>query len=90
MVGYPSDMPVPSSWIKGGNFTEVVGSRYRHNMDIIPGDSGAGAYDDSERVNGVQSTQWTSTGAPFIWNEVRRWDTVTHNFFQAYGSWPRG
>ncbi len=91
MVGYPTDKPIPSPWIKGGTFTGAVGSRYQHNLDIIPGDSGAGTYDNADnRCNGIQSTQWTSNNPPRVWNEVRRWDPTTHNFFAAYGKWPRG
>ncbi|WP_247828945.1 trypsin-like serine peptidase [Arthrobacter antioxidans] len=91
MIGYPSDKPVPSSWIKSGAFTAAPGSRYQHNLDIIPGDSGAGTYDNGDsRVNGIQSTQWFSTNPPRVWNEVRRWDSTTYNFFHAYGNWPRG
>ena len=91
MIGYPSDKPVPSSWIKSGSFTAAPGSRYEHNIDVIPGDSGAGTYDNGDgRVNGIQSTQWYSTNPARVWNEVRRWDTTTYNFFQAYGNWPRG
>ena len=59
MIGYPSDKPVPSSWIKSGNFTAAPGSRYEHNLDVILGDSGASTYDNGDnRVNGIQSTQW--------------------------------
>jgi len=91
MIGYPSDKPVPSSWIKSGNFTAAPGSRYEHNIDVIPGDSGAGTYDNVDsRVNGIQSTQWFTTTPPRVWNEVRRWDTTTYNFFHTYGNWPRG
>jgi V8-like Glu-specific endopeptidase len=89
MVGYPMDkMPMPQSWIKGGTFTASPGSRYEHNIDAVPGDSGAGAYHDADnRCAGIQSTQWNIGGR--LWNEVRRWDTVTYNFFHAYGNWPR-
>lgn len=91
MIGYPTDKPVPSSWIKSGSFTAAVGSRYQHNIDVIPGDSGAGTYDGADaRVNGIQSTQWYTTNPPRVWNEVRRWDATTYNFFHTYGSWPRG
>lgn len=90
MIGYPTDKPMPSPWIKSGNFTAAPGSRYEHNLDIIPGDSGAGAYDNGDnRCNGIQSTQWFTTNPPRVWNEVRRWDAVTYNFFDAYGNWPR-
>jgi V8-like Glu-specific endopeptidase len=91
MVGYPTDKPVPSSWIKAGTFTAAPGSRYEHNIDVWPGDSGAGAYhiSDDARCAGIQSTQWRTTNPPRVWNEVRRWDPTTHNFFHAYGNWPR-
>lgn len=89
MIGYPSDKPIPSQWIKAGTFSSVVGGRYRHNLDIIPGDSGAAAYNnDDRRSNGIQSSQWRSGTS--LWNEVRKWDSTTHNFFDAYGNWPRG
>ena len=88
MIGYPNDKPMPSSWIKSGNFTAAPGARYEHNLDVIPGDSGAGTYDNADnRVNGIQSTQRRS--GTRTWNEVRRWDATTHNFFRAYGNWPR-
>ncbi|WP_017237978.1 trypsin-like serine peptidase [Streptomyces sp. SS] len=90
LVGYPSDKPTPTSWIRSGSFTAAPGSRYEHNLDIIPGDSGAGAYRTTdERVAGIQSTQWFTTLPPRRWNEVRRWDATTYNFFHAYGNWPR-
>ena len=90
-IGYPTDKPMPSSWIKGGTFTASPGSRYEHNLDIIPGDSGAGIYNsDDERCNGIQSTQWFTTNPSRVWNEARRWDATTYNFFHAYGNWPRG
>jgi V8-like Glu-specific endopeptidase len=90
MIGYPIDKPIPSSWIKGGTFTAAPGSRYEHNLDVIPGDSGAGTYNnDDNRCNGIQSTQWQTTNPPRVWNEVRRWDATTFNFFDTYGNWPR-
>ena len=90
MIGYPLDKPVPSSWIKGGVFTAAPGSRYEHNLDAVPGDSGAGTYhNDDDRCNGIQSTQWFTSNPFRVWNEVRRWDATTHNFFHAYGNWPR-
>ena len=59
MIGYPNDKPVPSPWIRSGTFTAAPGSRYEHNLDVIPGDSGAGVYDNGDdRCNGIQSTQW--------------------------------
>jgi V8-like Glu-specific endopeptidase len=94
MVGYPLDKPSPSggeSWIKGGTFTAAPGSRYEHNIDAVPGDSGAAAWDNVDRrSNGIQSTQWRTSTPPRVWNEVRRWDSTTYNFFHAYGNWPRG
>ncbi|MGW6462224.1 trypsin-like serine peptidase, partial [Streptomyces sp. NPDC055078] len=88
MIGYPVDKPIPSSWIKAGNFTASPGSRYEHNIDAVPGDSGAGTYHDTDdRVAGIQSTQWTNPSR--TWNEVRRWDSTTYNFFHTYGNWPR-
>lgn len=92
-IGYPSDKPVPSPWIKGGTFTGTAGARYQHNLDIIPGDSGAGIYNnDDSRCNAIQSSQWIDTGPtpPRLWNEGRKWDATTYNFFHAYGNWPRG
>ncbi len=88
IIGYPVDKPVPSSWTASGTFTASPGSRYEHDIDIVSGDSGAGAYHvDDGRVAGIQSTQWTNPTR--TWNEVRRWDSVTYNFFHAYGNWPR-
>lgn len=90
IIGYPLDKPVPTSWIKGGTFTASPGSRYEHNIDIVSGDSGAGAYHDDDRCcAGIQSTQWRTSSPARTWNEVRRWDSVTYNFFDAYGNWPR-
>jgi V8-like Glu-specific endopeptidase len=90
MIGYPTDKPIPSPWIKGGTFTAAPGSRYEHNLDAVPGDSGAGVYhNDDNRCNGIQSTQWFTTNPFRVWNEVRRWDVTTFNFFDAYGNWPR-
>lgn len=90
MIGYPLDKPKPSPWIKGGTFTAVKGGRYEHNLDAVKGDSGAAAYDNGDdRSNGIQSTQWETTRPSRIWNEVRKWDATTHNFFDAYGNWPR-
>lgn len=90
MIGYATDKPMPSSWIKTGTFTAAPGSRYEHNIDVIPGDSGAGVYHtDDNRCNGIQSTQWFTSNPFRIWNEVRRWDATTYNFFAAYGNWPR-
>jgi V8-like Glu-specific endopeptidase len=86
IVGYPSDKPVPSSWIKSGTYTASPGSRYEHNIDIISGDSGACAYNANTRCTGIQSTQWRNSTR--IWNEVRRWDLTTFSFFDAYGNWP--
>ncbi|MGU3433207.1 trypsin-like serine peptidase [Actinomycetes bacterium M1A6_2h] len=91
-IGYPTDKPNPSQWIKGGSFTSTVGPRYQHNLDIIPGDSGAGIYDNNDnRCNAIQSTQWfdTSVNPTRYWNEGRRWDSTTYNFFHSYGNWPR-
>jgi hypothetical protein len=82
-------LAIPSPPIKGGTFTTVKG-RYEHNLDVIPGDSGAAAYDNGDdRSNGIQSTQWSSSNPARVWNEVRKWDATTHNFFDAYGNWPR-
>lgn len=90
MIGYPTDKPVPSPWLKTGTFTAAPGARYEHNLDAVPGDSGAGVYhNDDLRCNGIQSTQWFTSNPFRIWNEVRRWDATTYNFFAAYGNWPR-
>ena len=86
MIGYPSDQPVPSQWIKSGTYTASPGSRYEHNLDVIPGDSGACTYNASNRCTGIQSTQWSASTR--VWNEVRRWDLTTYEFFDAYGNWP--
>jgi V8-like Glu-specific endopeptidase len=89
MIGYPGDKN-GESWLKHGNFTAVTSSRYEHDLDIIPGDSGAAAYHiDDQRSNGIQSSHWWDGVSGRRWNEVLRWDAVTHNFFAAYGNWPR-
>lgn len=86
MIGYPNDKPIPSQWIKRGTYSAFPGARYEHNLDVIPGDSGACTYNSADRCTGIQSTQWrTSTR---VWNEVRRWNRTTHDFFDAYGNWP--
>ncbi|WP_156664712.1 serine protease [Mycobacterium sp. 852002-51057_SCH5723018] len=89
-IGYPSDKPVPSPWVKGGTFTGTsFGTRYQHDLDIIPGDSGAGIYNnDDNRCNAIQSTQWTTSTPSRVWNEGRQWDATTYNFFHSYGNWP--
>jgi V8-like Glu-specific endopeptidase len=86
MIGYPSDKPIPSQWIRSGTYTASPGSRYEHNLDVIPGDSGACTYNASNRCTGIQSTQWRNSTR--VWNEVRRWDRTTYDFFDAYGNWP--
>ena len=86
IVGYPTDKPIPSPWIKGGTYTAAPGSRYEHNIDIVSGDSGACAYNVANRCTGIQSTQFRNSDR--TWNEVRRWDAVTFNFFDTYGNWP--
>jgi V8-like Glu-specific endopeptidase len=86
MIGYPSDKPTPSQWIKSGTYTASPGSRYEHNLDVIPGDSGACTYDANTRCTGIQSTQWRNSTR--IWNEVRRWNRTTYDFFDTYGNWP--
>jgi hypothetical protein len=44
------------------------------------------------RCTGIQSTQWCCGADPSnparIWNEVRRWDSTTYNFFHAHSNWP--
>ena len=86
MIGYPSDKPVPSQWIKRGTYTAFPGSRYEHNLDVIPGDSGACTFSANDRCTGIQSTQWRNSTR--IWNEVRRWNRTTYDFFDTYGNWP--
>jgi V8-like Glu-specific endopeptidase len=86
MIGYPNDKPVPSQWIKSGTYTAFPGSRYEHNLDIWNGDSGACTYNASNRCTGIQSTHWRTTTR--VWNEVRRWDRTTYDFFDTYGNWP--
>jgi V8-like Glu-specific endopeptidase len=96
VIGYPLDKQpfFPTSWIKSGIYTATPGSRYEHNIDIVSGDSGAGAYfissaDGMPYCSGIQSTQQIRTNPARTWNEVRRWDTTTYNFFREYGNWPR-
>jgi hypothetical protein len=39
----------------------------------------------------MQSMHWFTIAAPApVWNEVRRWDSTTYSFFDAYGNWQRG
>jgi hypothetical protein len=53
--------------MKSGTFTAAPGSRYEHDLDVIPGDSGAGTYDNGDsRCNGIQSTQWRTTSPPRV------------------------
>jgi V8-like Glu-specific endopeptidase len=85
-IGYPLDKVYPSQWATYGTYTASAGGRYEHNLDLVPGDSGACVYNASYRCTGIQSTQWDAGGRK--WNEVRRWDSTTHNFFDAYGNWP--
>ena len=88
IIGYPNDKPIPSPWISNGTYTAFPGSRYEHNIDIMPGESGACSYNANYRCTGLQSTQWQTTSPARIWNEVRRWDSTTYNFFDTYGNWP--
>jgi len=86
MIGYPNDKPIPSQWTRSGTYTASPGSRYEHNLDVIPGDSGACTFNASSRCTGIQSTQWRNSSR--VWNEVRRWNRTTYDFFDAYGNWP--
>ena len=79
MHGYPNDKPYPQLWNKDGKKIGQTGARYKHNADVIPGDSGACLYRvDSSRCIGNQSTQWSSGGV--LWNEVRKFDNTTLSF----------
>jgi V8-like Glu-specific endopeptidase len=86
ILGYPVDKPMPQQWGARGVYDESTGSRYEHSLDVVSGHSGACAYNESLRCTGIQSTQWKTPA--FTWNEVRRWDTTTAEFFRAYGAWP--
>jgi V8-like Glu-specific endopeptidase len=92
IIGYPFDKPVPSSWLKVGSYTAASGARYEHNIAVVAGDSGACAYNVHGRCTGIQSTQWCCGADPSnptrVWNEVRRWDSTTYNFFHAHSNWP--
>ena len=96
MVGYPGDKPTPQMWGKNGSVTSTSSGRRKHNLDIIPGDSGAGLYTQSGvQLTGIQSTQnWSQTcflwicGSKSYWNEATRWNSTTYNFFASTGVWP--
>lgn len=94
-IGYPTDKAWESQWVKGGAYDTITGTyasangaRYVHFIDIYDGDSGACGYNTSSRCTGIQSTKWSESYAPYVWNEARRWDSTTHGFFDAYGNWP--
>lgn len=84
--GYSGDKPLGTQWLRYGGFWGERRSRWRHDLDIVRGDSGAGLYDDNLRVSAVQSTEWKS--GTNEWNEARKWDATTYNFFATYGSFP--
>ena len=86
ILGYPGDKPNFSQWGHGDAYFESVGSRYKHYIDIVGGDSGACVFNAQLRCTGVQSTQKAISGS--VWNEVRRWDSTTDSFFDTYGNWP--
>lgn len=64
----------------------------RHNLDIMPGDSGAGLLNQSaSQLVGIQSTQWQTVigGVTYnYYNEAKAWDTVVYNYFAGSGIWP--
>jgi V8-like Glu-specific endopeptidase len=95
MEGYPGDKPIPQLWAKYGGVTENTSTRRKHNLDIVPGDSGSALYNVwTSRLVGIQSTQNRSRtcfawicGSWTYWNEAERWRSTTYNFFDA-GNWP--
>lgn len=87
MYAYSGDKPYLSQWWRFGDYWSLEDARYHHGLDIVPGDSGGCIYNSGYYCTGIQSTQMSnSTGD--IWNEARRWDSATYNFFHAYGNWP--
>jgi V8-like Glu-specific endopeptidase len=89
IMGYPTDKLYRAQWSGYGYMTWSVGSRYTHDVDIIPGMSGACSREYGLgywSCTGIQSTHWNDGST--LWNEVRRWDSTTYNFFDAYGNWP--
>ena len=96
MVGYPGDKPYPQMWDKAGSVTSTSSGRRKHDLDIIPGDSGAALYTQSGiSLVGIQSTQnWSQTcfawicGSKSYWNEATRWTSATYSFFASTGVWP--
>jgi len=90
MVGYPGDKPVPQMWYKEGDVTSTQTHTRRHNLDIIPGDSGASliypkftAPNQGSWSIGTQSTENISGG----YNSVRRYNTSMWNFLDSVGAW---
>lgn len=83
----------------GKDFTDARGRRWISQGKVVPKDfdvaasekerRNADGYSQAGRCNGIQSTQWVTTNPARAWNEVRRWDATTYNFFDAYGNWPR-
>jgi len=94
-VGYPDDKPRPQMWLKLGQVTTTQSDRLKHNLDVVPGDSGSAMYLQTTRqLTGIQSSQnrystcffWTCSTE--YWNEATRWTGPVYNFFAATGVWP--
>lgn len=96
ILGYPQDKgittspPKYSQWGHGDNFYSTLGTLcspcYKHYLDVFGGESGACVFNAQLRCTGIQSTA-RQVGSN-QWNEARRWDSVTYNFFDTYGNWP--
>lgn len=88
-AGYPTDKAQGSQWYKSATYNFATGYRYNHNLDIMGGDSGACIYNTSSRCTSIQVAHYfTGTCCTNVWNESRRWDSTTYNFFDTYGNWP--
>ena len=88
LIGYPTDKVTWSQWYTVGTYSSTSSARYVHYLDVFGGESGACIFSTPSPFycTGIQSSQWSLSGT--LWNEARRWDSTTYNFFDAYGNWP--
>ena len=79
-----------AQWRISGSFLSQEGGRYKHAMDSVGGMSGGCFYRQASpgvwRCTAITSSGWQVGSTQ--WNEARRWDTTTFNFFDAYANWP--
>jgi glutamyl endopeptidase len=86
MLGYPQDKgSYPywqrQMWVKSGNIIGTIGQVYKHQLDMVGGDSGACIYQyPNLPCVGIN----TYEAAPY--NGARKWDSTTYNFVGAYSS----